>query len=202
MTAAGLLVMQALTNLSFAPAGPGLPSGWKRERPSGAHAPRFRVTAEHTLRIDAAGATGVASYRLRAALRPRPGSVSSQWRTATPLADAALGRRGRDDAPVRVVLTYADGRQLLYSWGNQESRGARFPSPADARRGVLVLERAEDADGSWHLERRDPFADYQLLFHRAPLALVAAGVGADTGHLRGHTSAEVGDLAWQYGGAR
>jgi hypothetical protein len=67
---------------------------------------------------------------------------------------------------------------------------------------VLVLERGEDADGSWHLERRDPFADYQLVFHRAPRALVAAGVGVDTGHLGGHARAEVGDLTWQRGGAR
>ncbi len=201
MTAAGLLMLQALTNLGFAPAGPGLPSGWRLERPGGAPAPRFRVTAEHTLRIDAPAASGVASYRLRAPLRPRPGSVSWQWRTATPLADAALDRRGRDDAPVRVVLSFADGRMLLYSWGNRESRGAQFPSPAAARRGVLVLERAEDADGSWHLERRDPFADYQLVFHVAPRALVAAGVGADTGHLRGHASAEVGELTWGRGGA-
>ncbi len=201
MTVAGLLVMQALTNVSLTPARAGLPSGWTLQRPSGARAPGFRVTAEHTLRIDAAAATGVASYRLRAALRPQRGSVSWQWRTATPLADAALERRGRDDAPVRVVLTYADGRVLLYSWGNRESRGAQFPSPTGARRGVLVLERAEDADGSWHLERRDPFADYQLVFHRAPPALVAAGIGADTGHLRGHASAEVGELTWERGGA-
>jgi hypothetical protein len=201
VTAAGLLLMQALTNLALVPAGAGLPSGWTLARSRGASAPGFRVTADHTLRIDAAAATGVASYRLRAALRPRPGSVSWRWRTSTPLAAASLRRRGRDDAPVRVVLSYADGRMLLYSWGNRESRGEQFPSPAGGRRGVVVLERGEDADGSWHLERRDPFADYQLVFHRAPRALVAAGVGADTGHLRGHASAEVGDLTWESGGA-
>jgi hypothetical protein len=88
---------------------------------------------------------------------------------------------------------------LWYSWGDQESRGDHFRTPAGATRGVLVLERAEDADGSWHMERRDPFADYQLVFNRAPRALVAVGVGADTAHLRGRTVAEVSELTWDGG---
>src|SRR3989441_11791640 len=42
---------------------------------------------------------------------------------------------------------------------SRESRGEHFLSWTGANRGVLVLEGADDADGSWHMERRDPFAD-------------------------------------------
>ncbi|HYK83624.1 MAG TPA: DUF3047 domain-containing protein [Gemmatimonadales bacterium] len=201
MTGTTLTLLQALTNLSLAPASPGLPSSWLLQRVPGVAAPLFSVTAEHTLRVAAVAAAGIASYRLRAPLRPQPGTVSWRWRTATPLHDAVLRRHSAEAAPVRVVLAFADGRTLLYSWGERESRGEHFPSPTGARRGVVVLERAEDADGSWHLEQRDPFADYQVVFNRAPRALVAAGVGADTQQVHGRTVAEVGELSWD-GGAR
>lgn len=196
MTAA-LLALQALTNLSLAPAGPGLPRGWTLQHIKGAPAPVFAVTQAHALRIEADAAAGFASYRLRASLRPQPGTLSWQWRTTTPLRDAALRQRARDDAPARVFLVFADGRMLFYSWGAQEGRGEHFLSWTGAKRGVLVLERADDADGSWHMERRDPFADYRLLFNRAPKAIVAAGVSADTDQLRGRATAEVSELMWE-----
>src|SRR3989475_7740400 len=44
---------------------------------------------------------------------------------------------------------------------------------------VVVCRRAADADGSWHLERRDPFADYRRAFNRAPHPIVAVGVAAE-----------------------
>jgi DUF3047 family protein len=194
---AALLALQALTNLSLAPAGPGLPGGWTLQRIKGVAAPACAVTAAHALRIEADGAAGFASYRLRTPLRPQPGTLSWQWRTTTPLHDAALRQRTRDDAPARVFLVFADGRMLFYSWGAGESRGEHFLSWTGASRGVVVLERAEDADGSWHMERRDPFADYRLVFNRAPRAIVAVGVSADTDQLGGHAAAEVSELTWE-----
>src|SRR2546430_13232911 len=84
---------------------------------------------------------------------------------------------------------FRSGRMLFYSWGARESRGEHFLSWTGANRGVLVLEGADDADGSWHMERRDPFADYRLVFNGAPKAIVAAGVSADTDQLRGRATA-------------
>jgi len=194
---ATLLALQALTNLSLAPAGPGLPHGWTLQRVKGAAAPTFAVTGGHALRIEADGAAAFASYRLGSPLRPRAGTLSWQWRTTTPLRNAALRLRARDDAPARVFLVFADGRMLFYSWGARESRGEHFLSWTGANRGVLVLEGADDADGSWHMERRDPFADYRLVFNGAPKAIVAAGVSADTDQLRGRATAEVSELTWE-----
>jgi hypothetical protein len=51
----------------------------------------------------------------------------------------------------------------------------------------LVCRRAEDANGSWHLETRDPFEDYRRAFNRALHPIVAVGVGADTDQLHEHT---------------
>ena len=192
MTAA-LLALQALTNLSLAAVGPGLPSGWRLQRVKGSEAPRFAVTGGHVLRIEAAAAAGFATYRLRKPLRPQAGTLTWNWRTSTPLADAALRQRARDDAPVRAFVI------LFYTWGNQEGRREHFLSWTGPSRGVMVLERSEDADGSWRMERRDPFRDYSLVFDRAPTPVVAVGVSADTDQLRARAVAEVGELTWEAG---
>ena len=198
---AGLLLLQTLTNLSIVPTGTGLPAGWRLQRAQGVEAPTFRVTAVHALRLEATGGAGTAIYRLRAPIRPPPatrsGVLTWRWRAETPLRAAVLRQRATDDSPVRVIVTFADGRVLAYSWGNREARGESFASWAGRNRMVVVLQRGEDADGSWHVERRDPFADYRRLWNNAPKPIVSVGVSADTDGLRARAAAEVGDITWQ-----
>ncbi|MGH7537997.1 MAG: DUF3047 domain-containing protein [Gemmatimonadales bacterium] len=197
-----LSALQLLTNLGMAPVGPGLPPGWRLQRTRHAHPPVFRVTPEHALRVEAENAAGFASYRLAVALRPTPsgGSLTWRWRTATPLPKAALRERDSDDSPVRVLVMFDDKRILFYSWGNTEERGDAFLSWTGDTRAVIVLEGTKDADGSWRQERRDPFADYRRVFARAPPAIVAVGVSADTEMLRAQAAAEVGELEWEANG--
>ncbi len=196
----GLLLLQTLTNLNAVPAGPGLPPGWRLATVRGVQAPAFRVTGSHALRVVATGQAGTATYRLRSPLRPpasiRSGALTWRWRAETPLRGADLKRRAGDDSPMRVVITFQDGRVLLYCWGNREGRGESFASWAGRNRMVVVLERAEDADGSWHVERRDPFSDYRRLWNNAPKPIVSVGVSADTDGLKVRAAAEIGDLTW------
>ena len=200
MTAAFLL-LQTLTNLNMAPVGEGLPAGWRLAGVRGVQAPTFRVTGSHALRIVAVGQAATATYRLRTPQRPPPsttraGALTWRWRAETPLRGADLKRHATDDSPVRVVITFQDGRALIYSWGNRESRGESFVSWAGRNRMVIVLERAEDADGSWHVERRDPFSDYRRLWNNAPKPIVSVGVTADTDGLKVRAAAEIGDITW------
>ena len=195
-----VVLAQTLTNLMIAPAGPGLPSGWKLSRIQGVDAPTFEVTQSHTMRVTAIGQGGTATYRLRSPIRPSPsvqqGTITWRWRAGTPLRGADLKRRAGDDSPIRVVITFQDGRSIAYSWGNREGRGESFASWAGRNRMVVVLQRAEDADGSWHEERRSPFADYRRLWNSAPKAIVSIGIAADTDALKMRSAAEVGDLTW------
>lgn len=199
MTTTALLVLQTLTNLAFAPARPGLPDGWRLTRIAHTDAPHFAVTAAHVLRIETSAQAGFASYRLRVPLRPGAGrrALTWRWRTSTPLRRASLRSRARDDSPVRVLVAFDDGTTLYYTWGNAEPVGDIFRSSVSTSRGVVVLRRAEDANGSWYLESRDPFADYRRAFSRAPHPIVAVGIGANTEHLNDHTMAEVGELTWE-----
>ena len=197
MSTGALLALQVLTNLAIVPASAGVPRGWTLQRVRDVEAPQFQVTGGHALRVEARRAAGGASYRLRAPLHPptgHAGTLKWRWRTDTPIRGASLRVRARDDAPVRVVVTFDDGRSLAYSWANSEGRSESWLSGA---RAVVVLERADDADGSWHVERRDPFADYRRLFSRAPHPIVAVGVSADTDRLGGRAVAEAGDFEWE-----
>ena len=197
-----VLLLQTLTNLTIVPMGPGLPTGWRLTRIQGVEPPAFRVTSSHALRVTATGQAGTATYRLRTPLRAPPstsrsGALTWRWRAETPLRGADLKRKAGDDSPMRVVVTFQDGRVIAYSWGNREGRGESFASWAGRNRMVVVLQRAEDADGSWHVERRDPFADYRRLWNNAAKPIVSVGVSADTDGLKVRAAAEIGDLTWQ-----
>ncbi len=199
--AGGLLVLaQTLTNLAILPAGAGLPSAWKLSRMQGVDPPTYEVTRLHTLRVTALGQGGTATYRLRSPiLAPqslRHGTLTWRWRAGTPLPGADLKRRGGDDSPIRVVITFQDGRTIAYAWGNREGRGESFASWAGRNRMVVVLQRAEDADGSWHEERRDPFSDYRRLWNSAPKSIVAVGVSSDSDGLKVRAVGEIGDITW------
>jgi hypothetical protein len=192
-----LLVLQTLTNLYSAHAGPGLPDRWSVTRIPHVEPPRFGVTSAHTIRVEANSQGGFASLRLRRPLAPGPGALTWKWRTGTPLTRASLHAHGRDDTPVRVFLVFDDGRMIYYSWGNRESIGDTFQSWTGASRAIMVLRRAEDANGSWYMETRNPFDDYRHAFNHAPHPIVAVGIGADTDRLHNHTVAEVGEIVWE-----
>jgi len=203
VTAGGsLLLLQTLTNFNMVPAGAGLPAGWRLAAVPGVQAPTYRITGSHALRVVAVGQAATATFRLRQPLRPPPstrsggGALNWRWRAETPLHGADLKRRAGDDSPIRVVITFQDGRVLVYCWGNREGRGESFASWAGRNRMVIVLERAEDADGSWHVEQRDPFSDYRRLWSNAAKPIISVGVSSDTDGLKVRAAAEIGDITW------
>jgi PAS domain-containing protein len=198
------LLAQTLTNLTVVPVATGAPPGWRLARMTGVEAPVYRVTASRALRITATNQGGTLTYRLRNPVRPPASQQRSsgrgltwRWRAETPLRGADLKRRAIDDSPIRVLITFQDGRVIAYSWGNREGRGESFASWAGRNRMVIVLQRAEDADGSWHVERRDPFTDYRRLWNNAPKPIVSVAVQTDTDGLKVRAAAEIGDITWE-----
>ena len=190
--------LRPLTNLAAAAPGVGLPDGWDLRRPRGVVAPLFAVTEHHALRIEAASAAGFALYQLPSAIEGR-GALRWRWRSGTPIAGADLRSRRTDDSPARVMVAFADGRSLFYSWGSTEPRDTAFPSWTSDDRIVIVAATSADADGNWRSVCRDPDADYRRAFGTAPPPIVTVGVSADTEQLDATTWAEVGELAWTAG---
>ena len=118
-------------------------------------------------------------------VEPSPGRYSAGYLDHIAGTQRMLARQG--------IFSLLDFHQDLYA---EKFTGEGFPSWAGRNRMVIVLERAEDADGSWHVERRDPFSDYRRLWNNAPKPIVSVGVNADTDGLKVRASAEIGDITW------
>src|SRR2546428_1512553 len=125
-----LLALQVLTNLAGAPPGPGLPTGWRLDRPKGTEAAAFRVTAERALRAETNGSAGFATYRLHRALRPEAGVVMWRGGAPPPPPPAAPRPRAADARPPRRALALGDGRGVFYNQGEQGAGGGTVPHPA------------------------------------------------------------------------
>jgi hypothetical protein len=191
------LMLCCLTNLADASPGAGLPDGWELQRVRGVSPPWYSVTSDGALRVEGKNAAGFAFYQLPQLLHSSEGTLTWEWRTATPLAGADLRARDQDDSPVRVMVMFSDRRMLFYSWGGGANKsGDSFESWTGASRMVWVLREVGDADGQWRLERRDPFADYAHAFGGSAPAMVAVGIVQDTDQLREAAEAEVKSLDW------
>jgi hypothetical protein len=193
------VVICCLTNLGNVAPGPGLPDDWILRRVRGVDPPGFSVTQEGALRLESEGAAGFAFYEISKGIRPRAGILSWKWRSWTPLPDARLEDRDRDDSPVRVAVLFQDRRVLFYTWGNEEPRGHSFESWTGSSRFVIVLRSSSDADGDWYTEQRDPFEDYRQAFERDPPYILAVGIVQDTDQLGSEAMAEVMELDWSEG---
>src|SRR2546428_9062331 len=110
-----LLALQVLTNLAGAPPGPGLPTGWRLDRPKGTEAAAFRVTTERALRAETNGSAGFATYRLHRALRPEAGVVTWRGGTPAPPPRAAPHQREPDANAARALRAVVHGRAILFN---------------------------------------------------------------------------------------
>lgn len=190
-----------VTNLRDVAPGVGLPDGWDLRTTRAAAPPLFAVTGDGALRVETRTAAGFAIYQLPERIPPEPGRLVWRWRTAPPIPDADLRDRSRDDSPVRVLVVFADRRMLFYSWSGQDTVVTAFRSWTGRSRGVVPMRSPAAATGEWHTECRDPLIDYARIFDRAPPAIVAVGVSADTDQLAVSTWAEVDRLSWIPGSA-
>jgi len=79
---------------------------------------------------------------------------------------------------LRRLLKNPEGRVLVYVWGGSHARGAVLPSPYLGARGKTVVLRPSGTGN--HAETVDLAADFQRAFGKAPEALVAIAVSADS----------------------
>src|SRR2546426_948621 len=131
VTAVCLCALQALTNLSLASAGPGLPPGWALQRTKGVQPPSFEVTRARTLRIDVLAGAGFARYRLRAPLLPRAGALRVRG-FPRPSQPRAPGRGGGGPGP-RSPRAQGRGRA-----GGGRAAGGAGPPPLTHPRGAIL----------------------------------------------------------------
>jgi len=181
---------QRVDGLDRATVGQALPPGWEVRAVRGFDAPTSRVVADadfgRAMRFEATGEAAFFWGELDSRLDPADGRLAWSWRVDWPVPGADLRVRERDDSPARLFVVFGTRgifsrpRIIFYTWGNQETPGAHWSSPVDARMHIMVLQNQAAPTGAWVDEDRDLLADYRAAFGRDPEPVSAVGFMIDT----------------------
>jgi hypothetical protein len=200
--------------------GPAAPA-WDHRTFPGKAATRFAY-AHHEGRDAIAVQADASASMLRQVLRIEPeqlGRVRFSWKVQALIAQADLGLRDRDDAPVRIVLAFDGDRSrfspadaalsdlahaltgepmpyatLMYVWGNRRAPGTVVRSPRTSRLRTLVVESGPHRLNRWLDYERDIAADYRHAFGEAPGALVGVAIMTDSDNTKSRAQAWYGPL--------
>jgi hypothetical protein len=149
---------------------------------------------------------------LRQRLRVDPqdlGRLRFSWLVPQLMAQADLGSREADDAPVRLILAFEGDRSrfsprdallselahtltgepmpyatLMYVWCNKRQPGTVVKSPRTDRIRTLVVESGPRRLNRWLDYERDIRADFLRVFGVPPGALVSIGLMTDSDNTR------------------
>jgi len=184
--------------------GPGLP-GWEPLPFEGRPENRFVGRDDGVLVVESRGGASMLFQRLDA--EAPAATLAWRWRVDRSMGPTDLGRKGADDRPLALYLSYpydpataslsermarpfvelakgadAPGRVLAYTWGGIEARGAMLRSPYMGAAGAILVLRAGDAPtGVWLEERVHPADDYRRAFGADPAGPpLQLAVGADS----------------------
>lgn len=188
----------------------GLPVGWRVRVVTGKPPPSFSIEehqGERALRISGKGAAAWAYRELDVPIPPGQGLLRWSWRVLQLPKGADLRARESDDAALRVYVVFKEpgglfggrGRIIFYTWGNAEPEGLTLRSYLSEKIQILRVAGAMEADGRWHEQARDPFADYRRFWAGAAPAIKAVGLMQDTDMTGGVAVAELRALVWERG---
>ena len=160
---------------------------------------------------------------LRKPLRIEPsqlGRIRFSWLLPQLIANADMGDRTRDDAPVRLVLAFEGDRStfslknamlnelaltltgeempyatLMYVWCNRRPVGSVVHNHRTDRIRQLVVESGSAGLQQWRDYERNIRADYEKVFGEAPGALVGIAVMTDSDNTKSTVLAHYGDIS-------
>lgn len=155
---------------------------------------------------------------------PQPATqrLRFQWQVEALPDNADLSDAQREDAPVRVVLTFDGDRErlpprfhrlsdlsqlltgeplpyatLAYVWSEDDPVGAVVPNPRTDRIRKLVVESGTAGLGRWRVYERDVRADFRHAFGEDPGPLTGVSLMTDTDNTRSNLRAWYGALSLQ-----
>lgn len=150
------------------------------------------------------------------------GRLQFAWQIDNLMAEADMGDRDREDAPVRVILAFEGDRSrlspqnamlselsealtgeplpyatLMYVWCNRRPVDSVILNPRTDRVRKWVVESGPEHLRQWRQYQRDVRADFQAAFGEAPGALVGIAIMTDSDNTRGAVRAWYGDIHLQ-----
>lgn len=142
-----------------------------------------------------------------------------RWKAENVLARGDIRRKGGDDYPARIYVTfdYNPGdlsfgdkikyqalkalgyddiplRALSYVWANKATETAIVPNAFTGWVQMVPVQSGEAGLGAWHTERRDVVADYRAAFGEEPPAISGIAIMTDSDNTGGAATAYFGDI--------
>jgi hypothetical protein len=144
-----------------------------------------------------------------------------KWHWSVPqlLPEADLSKKGSDDSPVRMIVSFdgdlakldvedramagmvkmVSGREmpyatLMYVWDNKLPIGTFLDSPHSSRVKLIVVESGSDRLGKWVSYSRNLVADFKRAFGEMPEKIITVGVMTDTNATEKDATAYYGEI--------
>lgn len=143
-----------------------------------------------------------------------------QWKVTQTLSGADLTKGGRDDSPVRVIVSFDgdletldpedramasmvklfSGRPmpyatLMYVWDNKLPPDVMLDNAHSGRAKMVVVESGSAHVGQWLTFTRDLTADFQRAFGEKPGRIISVGVMSDSNTTEQNIVSYYGDIA-------
>lgn len=199
----------------------GAVNGWAPMRLGDVPASRYDLVADGGTTVVRARADGSASGLVREFdLDPNRFPVMSwRWKAENVIAGGDIRRKGGDDYPARIYVTFdydpADlpfgdrvkyralralgydnvpVRALSYVWANRAGETRIVPNAFTDWVQMVPVESGPANLGQWRAERRDVVRDYRAAFGEDPPAISGIAVMTDADNTGGRATAYFGDI--------
>ena len=219
------LVLPYVSSFSGSQPGGELPRGWEPWTLSRLKKPtQYRLVDESGRTVVRASAQASASgliHRLRLEPKAYP-MLTWQWKVASLIPRADNTQKHTEDAPVRVVVTFAGDKDqlplaerifsdnirlvsgqempyatLMYIWENRAPLGTVIRNRHTSRVRMIVAESGRDKVGTWQEVTRNVYEDYRRVFGEEPGAITAIGIMTDTDNTGENVHAYYGDIVFR-----
>jgi hypothetical protein len=199
-----------------------LPEGWKPLffKKIESHTDYRLVEDQGTVVLKAASRASASGLTRPLRIDPRRHPfLEWRWKVMDLLAEADMTKKGGDDSPARVYVTFEydpKGASLLtraefeaariaqgeypplgainYVWATRAEPETVLKSPYTDRVRIIVLESGPTKLGRWLTEERDLCLDYRRAFGEEPPLVSGVGLMTDTDNTGGSATAFYGDL--------
>ncbi len=196
-------------------------NGWQTLQLGDAPASRYDLVQDGGVTVVRARADGSASGLVRRFdLDPARFPVMRwRWKADNVIAGGDIRRKGGDDYPARIYVTfdynpsdlsfvdrikyralralgYSDipVRALSYVWANQPGETRIVPNAFTDWVQMVPVQSGAAGLGTWHSERRNLVADYRAAFGEEPPNISGIAIMTDTDNTGGSATAYFGDI--------
>ena len=214
---------EAIAPFSLATSGEALPAGWQPWIIS-----RFNRKTQYRI-VEQQGAHVLEAFAERSAsgvlqdvsIEPKlyP-QLSWRWRISQLPKEADLSRRGSDDSPARIIVSFdgdksrfdfedratADlvklfsGREMpyatiMYVWDNKLPPGTLLDNAHSSRAKMIVVESGPGRVGEWLGFTRNVSDDFKRAFNELPGKIISVGVMSDSNATNSVITTQYGDIS-------